>query len=355
MRVKINKNSLESIVTNTKTYLEKKDTSSITSHIFLSANNGVLNVKATDYEIGLTYKQKNLTIIDEGEATANGRKLLSIISSLKDGDVTLETVQNYLYIKQNNSKYKLPMFKAEDFPKFPDIQNKNKFEIDSSILSRSLKKIVPCVDTNNHKFELNGALVDIKNDYINLVGTDTRRLGIYRIDTQTDKEFSIIIPKKAILEIQKLFYDKIEIYYDENTLIAVSDNFEFFTKLINGKFPDYARVIPKEIKTRIRLNRDMMIEGMKTISILSEQMKLTFAPNEIVFESIIEDNSEARTSIEFQTGVSENISICLKNRYLLDFLGSIEESEFDIELNSQETAFLVVCGNLKTVIMPIVS
>ncbi|ASM39280.1 DNA polymerase III subunit beta [Campylobacter sp. RM12327] len=355
MRVKINKNSLESIVTNTKTYLEKKDISSITSHIFLSANNGVLNVKATDYEIGLTYKQKNLTIIDEGEATANGRKLLSIISSLKDGDVTLETVQNYLYIKQNNSKYKLPMFKAEDFPKFPDIQNKNKFEIDSSILSRSLKKIVPCVDTNNHKFELNGALVDIKNDHINLVGTDTRRLGIYRIDTQTDKEFSIIIPKKAILEIQKLFYDKIEIYYDENTLIAVSDNFEFFTKLINGKFPDYARVVPKEIKTRIRLNRDMMIEGMKTISILSEQMKLTFAPNEIVFESIIEDNSEARTSIEFQTGVSENISICLKNRYLLDFLGSIEESEFDIELNSQETAFLVVCGNLKTVIMPIVS
>lgn len=354
MRVKINKNSLESIVTNTRSYLEKKDTSSITSHIFISANNGVLNVKATDYEIGLTYKQKNVTIIDEGEATANGKKLLSIISSLKDGDVTLETVQNYLYIKQNSSKYKLPMYKADDFPKFPDIENKNKFEIDSAILSRSLKKIVPCVDSNNNKFALNGALVDIKNDYINLVGTDTRRLGIYRIDTQTEKEFSIIIPKKAILEIQKLFYDKIEIYYDENTLIAVSDNFEFFTKLINGKFPDYERVVPKEIKTRIRLNRDMMIEGMKTISILSEQMKLTFAPNEIIFESIIEDNSEARTSIEFQTGVQENMTISLKNRYLLDFLGSIEESEFDIELNSPETAFLVVCGNLKTVIMPIV-
>lgn len=354
MKIKINKNYLESIVTNTKSYLEKKDLSAITSHIYISANNGILNVKATDYEIGLTYKQKNVDIIDEGEATANGKKLLSIISSLKDEDVILETVQNYLYIKQKTSKYKLPMFKAVDFPKFPSIENKNKFEIDSTILSRSIKKISPCVDTNNHKFELNGALIDIKNDHINLVGTDTRRLGIYRINTQTNKEFSIIIPKKAIYEIQKLFYDKIEIYYDENTLIAVCENFEFFTKLINGKYPDYLNVIPKEIKTRIRLNRDMMIEGLKTISILSEQMKLTFTPNEIIFESIIEDNSEARTSVEFQTGISENISILVKNKYLLDFLGSIEESEFDIEINTQDTAFLVVSENLKTIIMPIV-
>lgn len=353
MKIKINKNYLESIVTNTKSYLEKKDSSSITSHIYISANNGILNVKATDYEIGLTYKQKNVDIIDEGEATANGKKLLSIISSLKDEDVILETVQNYLYIKQKSSKYKLPMFKAVDFPKFPNIEGKNKFEIDSTILSRSIKKISPCVDTNSYKFEINGALIDIKNDHINLVGTDTKRLGIYRINTQTNKEFSIIIPKKAINEIQKLFYDKIEIYYDENILIAVCENFEFFTKLINGKFPDYLKVIPKEIKTRIRLNRDMMIEGLKTISILSEQMKLTFTPNEIIFESIIEDNSEAKTTIEFNTGLDENFSFVIKSRYLLDFLGSIEESEFDLEFNSPNLAIVVLSENLKTIIMPI--
>ena len=67
-------------------------------------------------------------------------------------------------------------------------------------------------------------------------------------------EFSLIIPKKAISEIQKLFFDKIEIYYDDTTLIAQSANFEFFTKLINGRFPDYNRVIPQEIKRRLRLS-----------------------------------------------------------------------------------------------------
>lgn len=354
MRVKINKNALESIVTNTKMYLEKRDASAITSHIYLSAMNGILSIKATDYEIGLAYKQSNVTIIDEGDATANGRKLLDIIASLKDGEITLETIQNYLFIKQNQSKYKLPMFKAEDFPKFPLTEGKNKFQINSSQFSRSLKKILPCIDSNNPKFELNGAYIDIKNDFINLVGTDTKRLGIYKLDIKNENEFSIIIPKKAISEIQKLFYDDIEIYYDENILVAISQNFEFYTKLINGKFPQYEKAIPKEIKKRIRLNRDLMVESIKTIAILSEEMKITFMPNEILFESINEDSSEAKTTIEFNTGLNENFSVIIKNRYLLDFLGSIEESEFDLEFNESNMAIVVISGNLKTIIMPII-
>lgn len=100
MKVLINKNMLESIVTNTNPYLEKRDLSAITSHIYISAKDGVLNIKATDHEIGLAYKLSNAKIVDEGYATANGKKLLDIIKSLKDEEVTLETVNNYLYIKQ---------------------------------------------------------------------------------------------------------------------------------------------------------------------------------------------------------------------------------------------------------------
>ena len=76
--------------------------------------------------------------MDEGNATANGKKLLDIIRSLKDEEITLETVNNYLYIKQKNSKYKLPMYKFEDFPNFPTIENKNKFEVDAVMHGRSL-------------------------------------------------------------------------------------------------------------------------------------------------------------------------------------------------------------------------
>ena len=122
MKAVINKNVLESIVTNTNPYLEKRDLSAITSHISISAKDGALSIKATDHEIGLAYKLTNVKISDEGYATANGKKLLDIIKSLKDEEVTLETVNNYLYIKQKNSKYKLPMYKFEDFPQFPEVE-----------------------------------------------------------------------------------------------------------------------------------------------------------------------------------------------------------------------------------------
>ena len=353
MKAVINKNVLESIVTNTNPYLEKRDLSAITSHISISAKDGALSIKATDHEIGLAYKLTNVKISDEGYATANGKKLLDIIKSLKEEEVTLETVNNYLYIKQKNSKYKLPMYKFEDFPQFPEVEGKSKFDVDAVMLGRSLKKILPSIDTNNPKYELNGALLDIRHNFINIVGTDTKRLSIFKFETTTEKEFSIIIPKKAINEIQKLFFDKIEIYYDENTLIAQSQNFEFFTKLINGKYPDYDRVVPKEIKKRLLLNRDKMMDAIRTISMLSDQMKITFAPDTISFESIIEDNSEAKTTIEYQTGLEEEFCIGVKNRYLIDFLTSIEDDNFELGFNDANLAFVVSSKELKTVIMPI--
>ncbi|EAU00851.1 MULTISPECIES: DNA polymerase III subunit beta [Campylobacter] len=353
MKVLINKNVLESIVTNTNPYLEKRDLSAITSHIYIAAKNGVLNIRATDHEIGLAYKLSNVKITDEGYATANGKKLLDIIKSLKDDEVILETVNNYLYIKQKNSKYKLPMYKFEDFPEFPSSEGKSKFDVDAVMLGRSLKKILPSIDSNNPKFELNGALLDIRQNFINIVGTDTKRLSIFKFETPTEREFSIIIPKKAINEIQKLFFDRIEIYYDENILIAQSANFEFFTKLINGKYPDYERVVPKEIKKRLKLNRDKMIDGIRTISMLSDQMKITFTKDSITFESIIEDNSEAKTTIEYQTGLEDEIFIGIKNRYLLDFLTSIEDDDFELGFNDSNLAFIVSSKELTTVIMPI--
>lgn len=352
MKVVINKNTLESVINNTKSYLEKKDISSTSSHIYIYAKDSELNIKATDYEIGLSYKLKNVQIQQEGYATANGNKISEIMKILKNEEpVTLETVENYLYIKQKNSKYKLPMYKQDDFPTFPKIENKKKFEIDSSILVRGLKKILPTIPTNNPKYEMNGASLDIKTDHINVVGTDSKRLGIFKIDKQTNEEFSMIIPKKAIFEMQKLLIENVEIYYDQNTLIAISKNYEFFTKLINGKYPNYAGAVPKETKYKIKLNRDQIIDGIKSISILSENIQMTIGKNSITFEGILEDSIEAKTNIETNIEIEEDIILKFKSRNLLDFLTSIEESEFELSHTPQTKSFLVESQDFKTVIM----
>jgi DNA polymerase-3 subunit beta len=353
MKFSINKSVLENILANTQSFLEKKDQSQITSHLFLSVQNSKLTVKATDYEIGLLIETKNIKITDTGIATANGKKLLDIVKILKDDDVVLETINDYLYIKQRNSKFKLPMFNAAEFPEFPKIENRSKFEINSFKLVRSIKKIIPAIDTNNPKFELNGALIDIKEGYINLVATDTRRLAIVKIDNPTEERLSLIIPKKAIQEIQKLFFDEAEIYYDENIFLIKSSNFQFFSKLINGQFPEYERIIPKEKKYLIKLNREKIIDAIKQISIISYEIKITFKSDKIIFESLNEENIEAKTEMEFDSKLEEEISIAVNSRHILDFLSNIEKSLFTLGYNDSNLPFTLESEEFITIIMPI--
>lgn len=353
MKVSVNKSVLESILINTQPYLEKRDLSQITSHLFISSKNNLFEVKSSDFEIGLSYYTNNINILDEGEATANGKKLLDIVKILKDDDVILETINDYLYIKQKNSKYKLPMFNPNEFPEFPTIEGKPKFEINSTQLVRAIKKVAPAIDSNNPKFELNGALIDIKSDDINIIATDTKRLALSHIKKSSEKELKLIIPKKAITEMQKLFFDDIEIYYDEVMLIAKSSNFLFFTKLINGKYPEYERIIPKERKYDIILNRDRMIDAIKKISIISNEMKITFKPDVIVFESLNEDNIEAKTEVEFSTKIDDEIYLATHSRSLLDFLGQIESNTFTLGYNDSAVPFILESNEFLTVVMPI--
>lgn len=354
MKVSINKNVLENILVNTQPYLEKKDLSQITSHLCLIAKDNLLQIKASDFEIGLNFNTPNINILDEGLATANGKKLLDIVKILKNDEVTLETINDYLYIKQKSSKYKLPMFNPSEFPEFPEIEGKPKFDVNSAKFVRAIKKIAPAIDTNNPKYELNGALIDIKSEFINLVSTDTKRLALSKITTPSSQELKLIIPKKAIAEIQKLFFDEIEIFYDEVMFVAKSQHFLFFSKLINGKFPNYEQIVPQDKKYRILLNREKMIESIKQISIISDEIKITLRPDDILFESLNDDNIEAKTQIDFKTGLDEEIYLATYSKSLMDFLSQIEESSFTLGFNDSAIPFTLESEDFLTIVMPII-
>lgn len=354
MIITISKSVIENMLIHAGPFLEKKDTSQITSHVYLNASNSNLTLKATDYEIGFLVKTNNLTITKDGSITANGKKFLDIVRILKDGDINLEVKKDLLHITQGHSNFKLPTFSYNEFPEFPSYENKALISIDSHILIESLKKITPAIDTNNPKFELNGALIDIQKDSINFASTDTRRLAVVNIKNSSEQELSIIIPKKAIVEIQKLFFDNIELYYDQTNLIIHSEQYTFFTKLINGKFPEYSRIIPKEIANSLVLPKAIMIDSIKQITTISTDLKITFLNDIITFESLSDDNIEAKTEINHPTGFSETFSIAINSRYLLDFLNSINSSEFTIGLNEGNLPFILSDDNFKTVVMPIV-
>ena len=354
MKLTIQKSIIENILIHASPFLEKKDTSQITSHIYLNASNSNLTIKATDYEIGFIVNTDKINIIEDGSITANGKKFLDIVKILKNGEINLELKNDILYISQAHSKFKLPTFSSNDFPQFPSYENKPRITIESHSLIESLKKITPAIDNNNPKFELNGALIDIKSDSISFVSTDTRRLAVVNINKQSTDELTIILPKKAIVEIQKLFFDNIELYYDETNLIINSSQYTFFTKLINGKFPEYSRIIPKEITNNLILPKALMIESIKQITTISSDVKITFMNESIIFESLSDDNIEAKTEISFSTGFDEAFSIAINSKYLLDFLNVINTSEFTIGLNENNLPFILSDENFRTVVMPII-
>lgn len=354
MKINVTKQLLESMLINLQPFLEKKDASQITSHVFIEAKNNQMVVKATDGEIGLLIKTDNINIEHEGTITANGKKLLDIIRILNDEEIILEEINDNLLIKQNKSKFKLPIFNFINFPTFPTIENKSQISLDSIALIKSLRDISSSIDNNNPKFELNGALLNIKSDKTQLVGTDTRRLSISSIDNLSQDELSLIIPKKAIMEIQKLFIDTIDIYYDKTNLIIQNKNYYFFTRLINGNFPDYERIIPSESKYQITLPKKEMIDSIKMITTISQEIKISFLNNTILFKSLATDNVEAQTELLINTSLDTEFDLNVNSRYMLDFISQVDDNEFEILLNEPTLPFVLKDKKFITVIMPII-
>ncbi len=355
MKIRAQKQIIESILINLQPFLEKKDASQITSHILFTTEDNKCIVKATDSEIGLKIVTDNIGIEAEGSFTAHGKKLLDIIRILKDDEITLELLDNTLIIKQKHSKFKLPTFNPTSYPAFPTINDKPQITLDSLSLIQNLKKISPAIDTNNPKFELNGALINIKNDATDLVGTDTRRLAIATIPGNNSESLSLIVPKKAILEIQKLFLDQIDIFFDETNLIITNENHYFYTRLINGKFPDYQRIIPSTTKHQVTLPKKEMIDAIKMITTISQEIKMTLLSDTIIFNSLSADNVEAKTELELNTGLADKFELSFNSKYILDFISQTNKNEFVIEFNEPSLPFIVKDDNFITIIMPIVA
>jgi DNA polymerase-3 subunit beta len=351
MKIKIDKSIIENIVNNLVAFVEKKDNSLITSHIYIKADEKII-FKATDNETGIKIENENSEIIQSGEITINGKKLHDIIKVLKDDVIEIESLQNEAIIKQKNSIYKLPTFNSTDFPTLPDENSMPKIEINSLSFIDSLKKVLPVIDNNNPKYELNGALIDITKSNINIVSTDTKRLAIVEIENSSKENFSIIIPKKAINEIKKLFFSDIEIFYDKVNLILKSNNIKFFTKLINGKFPDYKRIIPNSFQYELKLNKQNFLSALKQITIISTDIRMTIKNNQFKIESISEENLKAKTTIDIESNIEEFI-FAANSRYIYDFLNSIDSDEFILALNQPDIPFVLKDNSLSTIVMPL--
>lgn len=353
MKFTIAKSIFENVISSMQPFLEKKDASAITSHVYLEVVNSKLILKATDYEIGLESQITDLTDLTDGKATVNGSNLLGIIKRLKNDEIIIEAKDNNLVIKQNKSNFKLPMYDANEYPTLALMDDLKKLDINTINLINSIRKITPAIDNNNPKFELNGALIDIKSSKINFVATDTRRLAVSHLQNISNDEAQFIIPKKAIIEIQKLFFDEAIISYDDTNLVISTNNMKFFTKLINGKYPDYERIIPNSLKYNLSLPKAVLVESIKLVTSLFANIKITFNPDSIIFESLDED-SESKTQIDINLNIDSQFHLAVNAKYLLDFLSLTNNENITVGFNESNLPFYLEDDKFFTIVMPIV-
>ncbi len=362
MKITMNKNSIESIVSNFQPFLEKRDLSQITSHILIETKNNEVIFKATDYEIGIIAKIQNENNEENEKITVNGRKLLDSLKNLRDDKITISNNEDKLEIKQNKAKISLPSFIADNFPEFPKDYHKSKINIDSKNLVDSLKRLIPVIEINNPRAEYRNALVDIKEYKFNFVATDTKRLEIISFNNQSIDKISFMIPKRAISEIQKFFNDEANIYFHEKNIIIENEKYTFWTRIPNGNFIDYEKVVPKDIKYRINIDKEKMIESLKIINSISNQVKMIFSKDKIIFQSLSNEDSNATTEIEidseinkdFINKIEEDILICVNSRHILDFITHINTPHFEFGINeNKNSACVLKSENFILTMMPI--
>ena len=354
MKIVIQKRELENVLVKSIPFLESKDMSMITSNVLITLNDGIMTIDATNYELGLSSTIQCMGIINDGSVIVNGKKLLEIIKILKNDNVTIESIKDNLHITQLRSKFKVSLFNGGEFPKFPNVDNDVNISINPSDLIESFRLITPTIDMNNPKYEFNGALVDIKSDGIDFVSTDIKRMSIVSIENKNDNELSIIIPRIAITEIQKLFFEDIKIYCNDTYFIIKAHNFFFFTKLINGKYPDVKRVIPTELIHEITVNKLEMIENIKQINVVSSEVQISISNNKIVFNSLHDTNNDAVTDMDIDFAIDKNIVFAFNSKYVLDFLNVIYDDTFVLGINEADLPFVLQSCELKTIIMPVV-
>lgn len=363
MKITINKSTIESVISNFQTFLEKRDKSQITSHILIQTNNDKIILRATDYEIGITARIQNESIENNEEITVDGKKFLDSLKNLKDDKITLQNKDDKLEIKQGKSTIKLPSFVAENFPNFPENYENSKINIDSKNLIDSLKKLQPVIEINNPRAEYRNALIDIKEYKFNFVATDTKRLEIISFNNQSIDKLNFMFPKKAISEVQKFFNnEESSIYFYDNNIIIENEKYTFWTRIPNGNFIDYEKVVPKDIKHKIHIDKNKMIESLKIINSISNQVKLIFSKNQLIFESINDEDSNATTEIElneelnkdFISNFSEDVVICVNSRHILDFIININTESFEFGINEKKnSACILKSENFILTMMPI--
>lgn len=348
MNINIQKEILEKPLSQVIGVVEKRQTLPILGNVYIELNNGTLILVGSDLETEITTKVENISGQD-GKTTVSARKLFDICKSLKkEALINLSTeTDSTMMVSSGKSKFTLQTLSADDYPRLEETIWKNEFSLKQKQLSELLTKTSFSMAQQDVRYFLNGLLIEIHNDHILSVATDGHRLAKTQVtvdDTSVDFVQSIL-PRKAVLEIGKFLdansNDLVDVKLNSSHMSVMSGNFIFISKLIDGRFPDYAKVIPANLDKHIVINRSNLIDILNRAAILSNEkfrgVSLALENNVLQVRSHNPDQEHAKDEMAIDYNDSP-IEIGFNVSYLLEALRACDSENIDLGLLDPNTS-----------------
>lgn len=342
--------------------VERRQTMPVLSNVLVAARNNRLSLTGTDLEVELVCTRE-LQVQQAGEITVPGRKFLDILKALPDGvEVTISTDGDRLVIKAGRSRFTLATLPAAEFPLVDEINAQQTLKLPQAEFRRLIDKTHFSMAQQDVRYYLNGMLLEAEGKQLRAVATDGHRLALCETSMEivSRSKQQVIVPRKGVLELQRILgaEGEIEVAIGTNHIRAQIGGIRFTSKLVDGRFPEYGRVIPANASRIIDADRDILRHSLQRTAILSNEkyrgIRLNIKPGILTLQAHNPEQEKAEDQIEVGYE-GEEIEIGFNVNYLLDALAAIDTDRVQIGLTDANSSCLITAPGssaARYVVMP---
>jgi len=372
MKFKINQDHFSNGLQQVLNVVASRSTMPILSNVLIEAEEGHISLTTTNLDLGIRCRIK-AEVTDMGSITLPVRKLATIVKELPVNEVFLETSEkNQAKITSGGSLFKIMGISSEEFPPLPTFENRKVFELSQDQIVNMLKSVSYAQSTDENRYILNGVYFNFADEKLTLVATDGRRLGLTGLDLEVSEENagSLILPAKTVAELERLmgkgekvniaFNDRqaaFEIGLDEAGDSGLVDHLYLVSKIVEGNYPNYRQVIPKETEHRVKIERELMLECVHRAALVtsdkSNSVKIKVSKNLLEISGQSTEYGESHESMAIAYDGPE-VQVAFNPQFLMEPLKALNKDEVFFEFKDELSPGLFkTLDNFICVIMPL--
>ncbi len=341
--------------------VERRQTMPVLANVLLSAREARLAITGTDLEVELVAAMK-VAVDQPGDITVPGRKLLDIFRALPEGvSVTLSTEGERVVVRAGRSRFTLSSLPASEFPVVEEINAQQVLSLPQGEFRRLIDKTHFSMAQQDVRYYLNGLLLETQDSQLRAVATDGHRLALCEMTlSEPAKPGQVIVPRKGVLELQRILGSEgqVELAIGTNHVRAQIGDIRFTSKLIDGRFPEYGRVIPASPPRTVQADRETLRQALQRTAILSNEkyrgIRLAVRTDLLTIQAHNPEQEEAEDQVEV-VYAGEELEIGFNVNYLLDALAAIETDKVEIGLTDSNSSCLIHAPGMtqtRYVVMP---